>query len=60
MAVLVLAGLFGFEANPTIVGTLAAFATGIITGILTYLRLTIRAAADRKRKSGDEEEHEAK
>lgn len=54
IAVLVLAGLFGVEADHMIVGTLVTFVTGIVTGILTYLRLTARARDDGKKRKSPE------
>lgn len=60
VVILALAGLFGIEPNQAVIGTLVAFATGTIGGILTYLRLSARAASGRKEKpGGDEEKHEA-
>ena len=55
IAVLVLSSLFGVEANLLIVGTLVTFVTGIITGILTYLRLTSRGDSRKKSLQGEDD-----
>ena len=59
IAVLVLASLFGVEANLLIVGTLVTFVTGIITGILSYLRLTSRGDSRKKKLPQGEDDGKA-